>query len=150
MPTSQSSPTFLAVRLPQATRDRLKVAAAARGETMQGLVGGLVERFLAEERRAPDLATVLGTLRTQAQPLKQRGLVGLWVFGSVARGDARADSDVDLMAEFDPAAEMSLVGLASLRADLSDLLHAPADLVERGALRLTVRAAADREAVRVW
>ncbi len=150
MPTSQSSPTFLSVRLPQATRDRLKVAAAARGETMQGLVGSLVERFLAEERRAPDLATVLGTLRTQAQPLKQRGLVGLWVFGSVARGDARADSDVDLMAEFDPAAEMSLVGLASLRADLSDLLHAPADLVERSALRLTVRAAADREAVRVW
>lgn len=150
MPTSQSSPAFLSVRLPQATRDRLKVAAAARGETMQGVVGSLVERFLAEEPRAPDLATVLGTLRAQAQPLKQRGLVGLWVFGSVARGDARADSDVDLMAEFDPAAEMSLVGLASLRADLSDLLHAPADLMERSALRPTVRAAADREAVRVW
>ena len=150
MPTSQSSPAFLSVRLPQATRDRLKVAAAARGETVQGLVGSLVERFLVEERRAPDLATVLGTLRSHAQPLKQRGLVRLWVFGSVARGAARADSDVDLMAEFDPAAEMSLVGLASLRADLSDLLHASADLVERSALRPAVRAAADREAVRVW
>jgi len=146
----QSSPAFLSVRLPQATRDRLKAAAAARGQTVQGLVDSLVERFLAEEtRQAPDLATVLRTLRAQAEPLKQRGIIGLWVFGSVARGDARADSDVDLLAEFAPGAHLSLVGLASLRAELSDLLGASADLVERSALRATVREAAEREAVRV-
>jgi len=150
MPTSQSSPAFLSVRLPQATRDRLKAAAAARGETVQELVGSLVEQFLAEERKAPGLAAVLRVLRAHAQPLQQRGLAGLWVFGSVARGDARADSDVDLMAEFAPGVQMSLVGLASLRAELSDLLHAPADLVERSTLRPAVRAAANREAVRVW
>ena len=97
----------------------------------------------------PDLATVLRTLRAQAEPLKQRGMIGLWVFGSVARGDARADSDVDLLAEFTPGAQLSLVGLASLRAELSDLLGASADLVERSALRPTVREAAEREAVRV-
>ena len=146
----QSSPAFLSVRLPEAVRDRLKTAAAARGQTVQGLVGSLVERFLAEEtRQAPDLATVLRTLRTQAEPLKQRGMTGLWVFGSVARGDARGDSDVDLLAEFVPGAHLSLVGLASLRAELSDLLGAPADLVERSALRPAVREAAEREAVRV-
>ncbi|HTR91884.1 MAG TPA: nucleotidyltransferase family protein [Trebonia sp.] len=150
MPPSQSAPAFLSVRLPQATRDRLKAAAAARGETVQGLVGSLVERFLAEGSRAPDLASVLEVLRARAPSLQQRGLAGLWVFGSVARGDARPDSDVDLMAEFDPGTQLSLVGLASLRADLSDLLHAPADLVERSALRPAVREAADREAVRVW
>ena len=150
MPTSQSSPAFLSVRLPQATRDRLRVVAAARGETVQKLVGSLVERFLAEEDRAPDLATVLQVLRARAEPLRQRGIASLWVFGSVARGDARPDSDVDLMAEFSSAAQVSLVGLASLRAELSDLLRAPADLVERSTLRPAVRAAADREAVRVW
>ena len=42
------------------------------------------------------------------------------------------------------------VGLSSLRAELSDLLGAPADLVERGALRPGVREAAEREAVRAW
>ena len=52
MATSQSSPAFLSVRMPQATRDRLKVAAAARGETVQGLVGSLIERFLAEDALA--------------------------------------------------------------------------------------------------
>jgi predicted nucleotidyltransferase len=39
--------------------------------------------------------------------------------------------------------------LASLRAELSDLLGAPVDLAERGTLRPAVRAAAEREAVRV-
>ncbi|HET6804186.1 MAG TPA: nucleotidyltransferase family protein [Frateuria sp.] len=150
MPTSLSSPAFLSVRLPPATRDRLKAVAAARGESVQGLVGSLVEQFLAEQGRAPDLATILRVLRAHAEPLQQRGLATLWVFGSVARGEARADSDVDLMAAFDPATTLSLVGLASLRAELSDLLQAPADLVERSALRPAVREAADREAVRVW
>ena len=151
MPTSSSSPAFLSVRLPPATRDRLKAAAAARGEkTVQRLVGSLVERFLAEQGRASDLATVLRVLRAHEKPLRQRGLAALWVFGSVARGEGRADSDVDLMAEFDPATKLSLVSLASLRAELSDLLQTPADLVERSALRPAVREAADREAVRVW
>ncbi len=145
-----SHPAFLSVRLPGATRDRLKAAAAARGETVQKLVGNLVERFLAEDRRGPpDLAGILRTLRHHGAALRQRGVIGLWVFGSVARGEAAADSDVDLLAVFDPAARLSLVGLASLRAELSDLIGAPADLVERDALRPAVRDAAEREAVRV-
>jgi hypothetical protein len=45
---------------------------------------------------------------------------GLWAFGSVARGEAWTDSDIDLVAEFDPTARVSLTGLASLRADLAD------------------------------
>jgi len=54
---------------------------------------------------------------------------------SVARGDAQADSDIDVIAEFDAKAPVSLVGLASLRAELSELLGAPADLVEHRAPR---------------
>ncbi len=90
---------------------------------------------------------MLDTLRAHAQALRDRGVTGLWIFGSVARGEAR--SDVDLLAEFDPDARLSLVGLASLRAELSELPGASATLVERSALRPPVRDAADREAVRV-
>jgi predicted nucleotidyltransferase len=88
-------------------------------------------------------------LRDNADGLRRRGITGLWVFGSVSRGDARADSDVDLVAEFDPSVRLSLVGLASLRAELSDLLGVPADLVERNTLHSAVREAVEREAVRV-
>lgn len=150
MSASQSaSSAFLSVRLPKVTRDRLKAAAAARGETVQDLVGGLVERFLvAEDRQPPALGAILSKLRAHAPVLRERGVAGLWVFGSVARGEARVDSDIDLLAEFDPEARISLVGMASLRAELSDLLGAAADLVERSALRSRIREAAEQEAVR--
>jgi predicted nucleotidyltransferase len=147
---STSTPAFLSVRLPEATRDRLKALAAARGETVQDLVGSLVERFLIEEdRKPPALGAVRSKLRAHAPALISRGVTGLWVFGSVARGDARVDSDIDLFAEFDPGAPLSLIGLASLRAELSALLGTTADLVERSALRPTAREAAERDAVRV-
>ncbi len=150
MSNAHTPPAFLSVRLPEATRDRLKAAAAARGKTVQGLVGSLVDQFLAEEdRKAPDLATVVSILRGHADQLRQRGLSALWVFGSVARGDAGADSDIDLTGDFAPGANLSLVSLASLRAEMSELLGARADLVERSALRTAVREAADREGVRV-
>lgn len=91
----------------------------------------------------------MSKLRSHAEGLRRHGVTGLWVFGSVARGEAGLGSDVDLIAEFDTAAPLSLVGLASLRADLSDLLGAPADLVERDALHPAIHKAAEREAVRV-
>lgn len=138
------------MRLPETMRGKLKSVAAARHETVQELVGGLVERFLADEGRTPPaLGAVTGKLRAHAQALRSRGVRELWVFGSVARGDAGPDSDVDLFVDFDPAARLSLVGFASLRADLSDLLGAPADLVERCALRPAARAAAEQEAMRI-
>lgn len=144
------SAAFLSVRLPPAVRDRLKASAAARGETVQGLVGSLVERFLAEDSSVPELARILTMLRAEAPRLTQCGITGLWVFGSVARGEAHSGSDVDLFATFDPTAKLSLVGLASLRADISERLGVMADLVDREALYPAVRDQAEREAVRVW
>jgi predicted nucleotidyltransferase len=142
---------FLSVRLPPEVRNRVKAAAAARGQTMQELVGSLVEQFLAEQDRSPPaLPTVLARLRGHEAELRQRGIAGLWVFGSAARGEARPDSDVDLIAEFDPAIRLSLTGFASLRADLSDLLGTPVDLAEWGVLKPPVRERAEREAVRVF
>ena len=146
---SATSPAFLSVRLPPAVRDRLKERAAAGGETMRHLVGRLVERFLSEDGPAPNLARVLATLRSDRCWLNERGIQGLRAFGSVARGEAGPDGDIDLFASFDPGSNLSLVGLASLRAELSDRLGAPVDLVTRESLHAEVRIEAEREAVRV-
>lgn len=147
-----ADPAFLSMRLPPPARDRLKAAAAARSKTVQELVGTLVERFLAEEsrRRAPQLALVLRALRAGAPALRERGVGRLWVSGPVARGEARPGSGVELLCEFTPEARVSLVGLASLRAELSALLGAPAHLAEVGASGpdAAARDAAGRDAVR--
>jgi predicted nucleotidyltransferase len=48
------------------------------------------------------------------------GVTNLRVFGSVARGEDRPGSDVDLLADFPPG--LSLFGLSRLRADLEGIL----------------------------
>lgn len=98
----------------------------------------------------PPCPNVLGRLRAHASALQQRGVTSLWVFGSVVRGDARPDSDIDLIAEFASDRRMSLTGFASLREDLAALLGAPVDLAEWRVLRPHIRAAAQREAVQVF
>ena len=55
------------------------------------------------------------------------GVSNLRVFGSVARGEDRADSDVDLVADFPPG--LSLLGLGRLEADLEGILGTRVDLI---------------------
>src|SRR5262249_46498663 len=46
----------------------------------------------------------------------------LSLFGSVLKGTARPDSDVDLLVEFDPGMTPGLLGIARIEAELSALL----------------------------
>jgi predicted nucleotidyltransferase len=62
----------------------------------------------------------------------RRGARALRVFGSVARGEARPDSDLDLLVSFEP--QRTLLDLAGLELDLEDLLQCDVDVVEEGGL----------------
>ncbi|MDP2997722.1 MAG: nucleotidyltransferase family protein [Bryobacterales bacterium] len=70
----------------------------------------------------------------------------LAVFGSAARGEMRPDSDVDLLVEFRPEAEIGFIEYAGLMLDLSKLLGRKVDLVSKPALRPLLRDAILREA----
>jgi uncharacterized protein len=73
------------------------------------------------------------------------GVSGLNVFGSVARGEDRPDSDVDLLADMPPG--MSLFGLGRLQAELEAILGARVDLVPLQDLKQEVRARADPDLI---
>ena len=47
----------------------------------------------------------------------------------VARGETEANSDIDLAAEFDPAARMDLLQLSALERRIAELLGRPVDLL---------------------
>jgi predicted nucleotidyltransferase len=67
-------------------------------------------------------------------------------FGSAARGEMRPDSDIDLLVDFLPDAEIDLVDYAGLMLDLSDLLERRVDLVSKNGLKPLIRASILQEA----
>ncbi len=69
---------------------------------------------------------------------KKYGVRGLWVFGSRLRGNARPDSDLDVLVEFDDR-PLSLLKFIEIENRLSDLLGIKVDLVEKKALTLIGR-----------
>jgi predicted nucleotidyltransferase len=59
----------------------------------------------------------------------------LSLFGSAARGEMRPDSDIDMLVDYFPEAQPSLLDLIRLKDQLSDLLGRPVDLGVKRALK---------------
>jgi predicted nucleotidyltransferase len=93
---------------------------------------------------------VIAALCAHEPELKAAGIVRLSLFGSTARDEARPDSDVDLLASFDEARNLSLLDMIGIENRLADLLGHPVDLIEEGTLRPRARQSASREAVRAF
>ncbi|MFO1028345.1 MAG: nucleotidyltransferase domain-containing protein [Acetobacteraceae bacterium] len=86
-------------------------------------------------------------LATQEPELRRRGIRHLAVFGSVARGEDRPDSDIDLAVEIEPGRSFSLIRMEETRLLLEDTLRRKVDLGEVDSFRPQVRAAFERERV---
>jgi len=71
---------------------------------------------------------------------KRYRVVELALFGSAARGELRADSDVDLLVTFEDGARVTLITLVDLQEELSALIRRPVDLVPKGGLKPALRA----------
>jgi predicted nucleotidyltransferase len=93
---------------------------------------------------------VIATLREHEPDLRSAGIVRLSLFGSVARDEAQAESDIDLLAAFDSSRALSLLDVIGIENRLADLLGQPVDLIEEGTLRPRARLSAGREAVRAF
>ena len=65
----------------------------------------------------------------------------LALFGSVLRDDFDASSDVDLLVEFEPEAQVGFMTLARMQRELSAILHRQVDLVPKGGLKPRIRQA---------
>lgn len=76
---------------------------------------------------------------------RRYGIEELAVFGSVARGEASADSDVDLLCVVAPGARLGFA-LNRLEDELAEVFGRPVDLVSRKALHPLLRDAVEAEA----
>jgi uncharacterized protein len=93
---------------------------------------------------------VIATLRAHEAELRRAGIRHLSLFGSVARGDAKPSSDVDLAAELDPAARIGLFALGALERRLTELVGRPVDLLAEPVEKPRLRANIDRDRRRAF
>ena len=89
---------------------------------------------------------VLARIDRAAPELRAHAVKELWLFGSAAREELKAGSDIDILVDFD--APVTLFEFARLRRRLESLLGRSVDLVTRDALKPQLREQILREAVR--
>jgi len=106
------------------------------------------EEWEREEDRGGVFMTAANVLQTKRDDVlglaKVRGARAVRVFGSIARGDASPDSDIDLLVDVEPG--RSLLDIVGLWQDLEALLGRRVDLVTEGGLSPYLRDRILREA----
>jgi predicted nucleotidyltransferase len=90
---------------------------------------------------------IIARLRENEAALRARGVAHAALFGSRARGDARPDSDTDVMIEIDPEAHVGVWGYVGLKEYIATLFDGPVDVVDREALKSYVAPAATADVI---
>ena len=96
------------------------------------------------------LDNVLDTLRTHESELRKLGVSHAAVFGSVARGEASADSDIDVLVELDQERSLGIFEYARLKLYINELLNGAGDVVNRRTLKPLLRDTILRDAVHAF
>jgi uncharacterized protein len=98
----------------------------------------------------PSAEAVIATLKTHAAELRAAGIRRLSLFGSVARGEATPDSDVDLVADIDRERRLTLIDLAGIEIRLSEILGRKVDLTTEPVSKERLRANIERDRLLVF
>jgi predicted nucleotidyltransferase len=96
------------------------------------------------------LDNVLTTLRAHESELRRMGVAHAAVFGSVSRGQAGEDSDVDVLVELDQERPIGIFEYARLKLYVNELLDGSGDVVNRRTIKPLLRESFLRDAVHAF
>ena len=96
------------------------------------------------------LTDVLETLRTHESELRLLGVSHAAVFGSLARGEASVDSDIDVLVELDEDRPMGIFEYARLKLYINEILDGAGDVVNRRTLKPLLRDSILRDAIHAF
>lgn len=94
--------------------------------------------------------TTNNLIRKIAVYLKSQPIVRAWLFGSYSRGEETADSDIDILVDYDKSKPISLLKICSIMTDLEDILGKRVDLVENGKLKDFAVTSADKDKILIY
>jgi uncharacterized protein len=91
----------------------------------------------------------IATLKASAEEIRKLGATGLYLYGSAARDELSAESDVDLFIDYDPDGAFSFVELVRLQTLIGQKLAREVDLTTRNGLHPLLKAEIERSSIRV-
>ena len=97
-----------------------------------------------------DPQSVLDTLRAHEADLRRLGVAHAAVFGLVARGEARAENDIDVLVDLDENRPMGISEYARMKLYIDELLDGSSDVVNRRTLKPLLRANILHDAVHAF
>lgn len=89
-------------------------------------------------------------IEPEKEALRARGVAALYVFGSVARGEAGAGSDVDMLIDIEPGKRFHILDLANVYNRLTAALGVEVDIVTSRSVKNARQARVLEGAVRVY
>jgi predicted nucleotidyltransferase len=96
-----------------------------------------------------DRQTAIGRLKAHEAELHRLGVQHLYLFGSTARGDARADSDVDLFFDHEWGT-LSLFDIMEVQETTARILECATDVMTRSSLHKVLRDRIETSAFKVF
>ena len=111
------------------------------------LVVAAAQLGLLRYKRGMNREDIIARLRENEAALRARGVKHAALFGSRARGDARPDSDTDIMVEIDPEARIGAWDYAGIKDFIAGLFEGPVDVVNRKVRKAYVRPDVTEDAI---
>jgi uncharacterized protein len=146
---------IVSIRLPERMLAAARRRAKRQSRTFTNYIESIMQRDLrgdvpnveAKPQHQPLVSRVLRTLRMHRTDLERMGVVHAAIFGSVARGEERPDSDIDILVEVNPSVVGSIFAYGGIQQALEDWIGRPVDLAGRDRLRPGVAAEAERDQI---
>jgi uncharacterized protein len=90
---------------------------------------------------------IIRKLKEREADLRAQGVLHAALFGSLARGEPRPDSDIDIMVELDPEIVVTIFDYAGVKDFIADMFDRPVDVVSRESLKPRFRPKATADAI---
>lgn len=110
---------------------------------------GFMPQAIARPAGQTERLALISRLRSHAAEIRGHGVVALAIFGSRARGEARPDSDLDVLIAYDPDIPFTLYDLVRVERLLEDLTGVDVHVATRDGFAPQQLSRALREAVNV-